>query len=109
MEARESFVDEIETALYWITHLNDVEFGEDGGAGRDKQRMPNSDRGKVQVIHMPATRDGGAVTRQALRQLLRRLERSGDFGAQTERDIQEVSETLQEKMDELPAIDWVTE
>jgi putative ATP-dependent endonuclease of OLD family len=105
----ESFVDDIETALYWISHLNDVEFGEDGGAGLDKQRVHSSDRGKVQLIHVPATRDGGAVTRQALRQLLRRLERSGDFGADTKEKIQEVSETLQEKMDELPAIGWVTE
>jgi putative ATP-dependent endonuclease of the OLD family len=105
----ESFVDEIEAALYWINHLNEVKFGEDGGAGLDKQRVHNSDRGKVQLIHVPATRDGGAVTRQALRQLLRRLERSGDFGAEAEQGIQEVSEALQEKMDELPAIEWVTQ
>ncbi|KAF0118610.1 MAG: hypothetical protein FD149_565 [Rhodospirillaceae bacterium] len=101
----ESFVDEVETALYWITSLNGVEFGEDGGAGLDKQRVQNSDRGKVQLIHMPATRDGDAVTRQALR----RLERSGDFGVETERDIQEISETLQKKIDEVPAIKWVAE
>jgi putative ATP-dependent endonuclease of the OLD family len=105
----ESFVDEIETALYWIAHLKEVAFGEDGGAGLDKQRVHNSDRGKVQLIHVPATRDGGAVTRQALRQLLRRLERSGDFGAATEHDIQKVSESLQEKVDDLPAIEWVTQ
>jgi putative ATP-dependent endonuclease of OLD family len=105
----ESFVDEIETALYWITHLNEVDFGEEGGAGLDKQRVRSSDRNKVQLIHVPATRDGGAVTRQALRQLLRRLERSGDFGLETEQDIQQISETLQEKIDELPAIEWVTQ
>lgn len=105
----ESFVDEIETSLFWISHLNEVEFGEEDGAGLDKQRVHNSDRGKVQLIHVPATRDSGAVTRHALRQLLRRLERSGNFGAETEREIQEVSETLQEKMDELPAIEWVTQ
>ena len=105
----DSFIDEIETALYWVTHLNEIEFGDDGGAGLDKQHVPNSDRGKVQLIHMPATRDGGAVTRQALRQLLRRLERSGDFAAETEQNIQEISETLQEKIEELPAIEWVTQ
>ena len=105
----ESFVDEIETALYWISHLNEVAFGEDGGAGLDKQRIHNSDRGKVQLIHVPATRDGGTVARQALRQLLRRLERSGDFSTETVRDIQKVSETLQEKIEALPAIGWVTE
>jgi putative ATP-dependent endonuclease of the OLD family len=103
----ESFVDEIETALFWISHLDEVEFGEEWGAGLDKQRVHPSDRGKLQLVHVPATRDGGAVTRQALRQLLRRLERSGDF-ADSEEDIQKVSERLQEKMDELPAVTWVT-
>jgi hypothetical protein len=42
--------------------LNEVEFGEDGGAGLDKQRVHNSDGGKVQLIHVPATRNGVAVT-----------------------------------------------
>ena len=104
----ESFIDEIETAYYWISHLGELEFGEDAGAGLDKQRVQPSDRAKIQLIYVPATRDGGAVTRQALRALLRRLERSGDFGSQTEQDIQQVSEDLQKKIQELPAIDWIT-
>jgi putative ATP-dependent endonuclease of OLD family len=105
----ESFVDEIETALYWIMTLGNVAFGDDGGAGLDKQRVSNSDRNKIQLVYVPATRDGVAVTRQALRQLLRRIERSGDFGDDTEEDVQEISESLQEKIDELPALKWVTE
>jgi|GEM_PF-66167 len=105
----ESFVDDIETAYYWISHLGDVDFGEDAGAGLDKQRVQASDRAKIQIIYVPATRDGGAITRQALRALLRRLERSGDFGPETEQDIQQVSEDLQEKVEELPAIGWITE
>jgi putative ATP-dependent endonuclease of the OLD family len=105
----ESFVDEIETSLYWISTLDEVGFGESGGAGLDKQRVSNADRGKIQLVYVPATRDGMAVTRQALRQLLRRVERSGDFGGETEKEIQEVSKSLQTKMDELPALKWVTE
>jgi putative ATP-dependent endonuclease of OLD family len=105
----ESFVDDIETSLYWISRLDDVEFGEDAGAGLDKQRVQASDRSKVQLIYVPATRDGSAVTRQALRQLLRRLERSGDFGSDREDEVREVSETLQTKIDELPAFEWITE
>src|SRR6266478_6625034 len=35
----ESFVDEVDSALYWISHLNNVEFGEDAGAGLDKQHV----------------------------------------------------------------------
>jgi putative ATP-dependent endonuclease of the OLD family len=105
----ESFVDEIEAALYWVSTLDEVEFGDAGGAGLDKQRVSYSDRGKIQLVYIPATRDGVAVTRQALRQLLRRVERSGDFGDETEKDIQEISESLQEKMDELPALHWVAE
>lgn len=104
----ESFVDEIDVALFWISHLGDVDFGEDGTAGLDKQHVHNSDRGKVQLVYVPATRDGGAVTRNALRQLVRRLERSGDFDAETEDGIRQISQALQEKIDELPAIKWVT-
>lgn len=105
----ESYVDDIETAYYWVSHLNEVDFGEDTGAGLDKQRVQSSDRGKIQLIYVPATRDGAAVTRQALRSLLRRLERSGDFGTETEEDIQQVSEDLQEKVESLPAVGWITE
>lgn len=105
----ESFIDEIETAMYWVTHLGDVEFGQEGGVTLDKQPLLHSDRGKIQLVHVPATRDGGAVTRQALRQLLRRVERSGDFGHETAEDIQGISDSLQEKIDDLPAIAWVTE
>ena len=105
----ESFVDDIETAYYWVSHLDEVEFGEDTGAGLDKQRVQASDRGKIQLIYVPATRDGSAVTRQALHSLLRRLERSGDFGTETEENIQEVSEALQRKVEELPAVGWITD
>ncbi len=105
----ESFVDDIETIHYWVSHLDDVDFGEDTGAGLDKRRVQGSDRGKIQLVYVPATRDGAAVTRQALRSVLRRLERSGDFGTGTEEDIQQVSEDLQEKVEELPAVKWITE
>lgn len=104
----ESFIDDIETNVYWISHLDDVEFGEEDGASLDKERAQATDRAKVQLIYVPATRDGGAVTRQALRQLLRRLERSGDFGTDNEDEVRKVSDQLQEKMSGLPAIDWVT-
>jgi len=105
----ESLLDEIDSSLYWVTNLGEVAFGDEGGAGLDKQRVHYLDRGKIQLIYVPATRDGAAVTRQALRQLLRRLERSGDFGDKVEGDIQKVSEDLQKKLDELPAISWVTQ
>ena len=105
----ESFIDEIDAALYWISHLDDVEFGEAEGAGLDKQPAHNSDRGKVQLVYVPATRDGIAVTRQALRQLLRRLERSGDFGPDAEKDVHDLSQELQEHVDGLPAVEWITQ
>lgn len=105
----ESYVDEIDAALYWVSHLDKVEFGEEGGAALDKQPVHNSDRGKVQLIYVPATRDGVAVTRQALRQLLRRLERSGDFGPETEDEVQDLSQKLQDHVEALPAVEWITE
>lgn len=105
----ESYSDDIETSLYWISHLNEVEFGEEGVARLDKQPVHSTDRGKIQLVYIPATRDGNAVTRQALRQLLIRLEKSGDFGTDTEEEIQEISDSLQENIDALPAIIWITE
>jgi putative ATP-dependent endonuclease of the OLD family len=106
-ERNESFVDEVETALYWVSTLEAVAFGDDGLAGLDKQPLSGSDRNKIQLVHVPATRDGVAVTRHALRQLLRRLERSGDFGDDTEESIQEISQELQEEIDDLAAVKWV--
>ncbi|WP_316167513.1 MULTISPECIES: ATP-dependent nuclease [unclassified Bradyrhizobium] len=105
----ESFVDEIDVTLYWVMTLSDVAFGDEGGAGLDKQKVSSADRTKIQLVYVPATRNGAAVTRQALRQLLRRIERSGDFGNETEEDVQEISEDLQETIDALPALQWVTE
>jgi putative ATP-dependent endonuclease of OLD family len=105
----ESFIDEIEANLYWVSHLDDVEFGEVEGVGLDKQLVHSSDRGKIQLVYVPATRDGIAVTRQALRQLLRRLERSGDFGAEAEKEVQDLSEDLQGHVEGLPAVEWITD
>lgn len=39
----ESLEDDVETALYWVTHLGDVAFGDSDGAGLDKQRVGNAD------------------------------------------------------------------
>lgn len=63
----------------------------------------------MQLIHVPATRDGSAVTRQALRQLLKRLERSGDFAEETRTDIHTANATLQDLIEGLPALEWVSE
>ncbi len=105
----ESYADDIETQLYWVSHLDEVEFGEEGGAHLDKQRVQPSARNKIQLFYVPATRDSGAVSRQALKQILSRLERSGDFGVRPEADIQAISHDLQEKVDELEAVKWITE
>ncbi len=105
----ESFVDDIESTNYWISHLDDVDFGEDAGGGLDKQRVHATDRGKIQLIYVPATRDSTAVTRRVLRSLLSRLERSGDFGTKTESEIQQISENLQNKISDLTSVDWITE
>lgn len=105
----ESYVDEIDTKLYWISNLNDdIGFGDEGGASLDKQVVLASDRNKIRLIYIPATRDGNAVTKHALRNMLRRLERSGDFGARAEKKLQDASKELQETLDRLPAIKWIT-
>lgn len=105
----ESYEDEIDEKVYWVSTLDEnIEFGEEGGAGLDKQPVQGSDRSKIRLVYVPATRDGNAVTRQAMRNLLRRLERSGDFGPDAEKSLQSASSTLQATLDGLPAVDWIT-
>lgn len=103
----ESLANEIEVKYYWIKTLKDVEFGEDGEAMLDKRELLPMDRSRIQLVHFPATRDGAAVTKQALRQLLDRLERSGNFDGDTEKKFMEVSNNVQDELDALPAIGWI--
>jgi putative ATP-dependent endonuclease of OLD family len=99
-------VDEIESKAYWVTTLDDVPFGE--GKSPYKIDVNNVDRNRIRLVHIPATRNGEAVTKEALSRLLTRLELSGDFGKTTESEFKAASEEVQKKLDELPAIEWVT-
>jgi len=100
----EGYVDEIESANYWVKHLGDVEFGEDGENGLHKERVRGTDREKIRLIYVPATRDGSAVIRQVMRSLLVRLERSAVINEETERCIQKISDRLQKEVERLPAV-----
>jgi len=68
--------DDIEQSVYWITSLSDVPFGDDDIA---KIPLRANDRKRIQIRYLPATRDGAAITRSALRELLSWLEKFGDW------------------------------
>ena len=107
-QRRESYADDLETAVYWVTTMeSDVPFGEEDEASLDKRSTRG--RSPVRIVHIPATRDGAAVTRHALGQLLRRIEQSGDFGEVEEAAIRQISDDLQQEVSDLPAVEWVTQ
>ncbi len=68
--------DDINSKIYWITTLDPVPFGE-----RDIAKLPfsNADRRRIEMRYLPATRDGNAILKLALRELLAWLEKFGDW------------------------------
>jgi putative ATP-dependent endonuclease of OLD family len=97
--------DDISTRVYWITSLSDVPFGE-----RDISKVPFSagDRKRFSVRYLPATRDGAAIIRQALRELLAWLEKYGDWSGGRE-PMASQWQDLQNLFDSMPAIEAVTQ
>lgn len=96
--------DDISSRLYWITSLAEVPFGERDIA---KINLSSGDRKRFSIRYLPATRDGNAIVRQALKELLAWLERFGDWSAGRE-SMSKQWQQLQELFDEMPAIDAVT-
>jgi putative ATP-dependent endonuclease of the OLD family len=97
--------DDLSSRLYWITTLDPVPFGE-----RDIAKVPfqPTDRRRIQVRYLPATRDSNAIIRQALRELLNWPERFGDWSGGREPMERQWNE-LQALFDNMPAIGFVTE
>ena len=96
--------DDINTKIYWITTLDDVPFGE-----RDIAKLPfsNADRRRIEMRYLPATRDGNAILKLALRELLTWLEKFGDWSGGQE-PMANQWDTLQAMFDAMPAISKVT-
>lgn len=96
--------DDINAKLYWITTLDPVPFGD-----RDIAKLPfsNADRRRFELRYLPATRDGNAILKLALRELLAWLEKFGDWsGGQA--SMAKQWDSLQSMFDAMPAISKVT-
>lgn len=96
--------DDISTRIYWITTLEPVPFGD-----KDIAKLPFSaaDRRRFEMRYLPATRDGNAILKLALRELLVWLEKFGDWSGGREPMAQQWAE-LQQIFDGMPAISKVT-
>jgi len=96
--------DDITTKIYWITTLDPVPFGD-----RDIAKLPfsNADRRRIEMRYLPATRDGNAILKLALRELLAWLEKFGDWSGGQE-PMAKQWDTLQGLFDDMPAISKVT-
>ncbi len=105
-EPKTTFEDEVEATVSWITSSEDIGFGEDSV---DRRAVTRRVHDLIQMRYIPATRDGGTVTRVALKQLLQRIERSADWDDDTRKESSRAAEALQERLRGTPAFSWFSE
>lgn len=101
----ESHEDDIEVKLYTVRTLNDVPFGPD-----DERKTPLRGRPTqfAELVYIPAHRDSLAVTRHALQNVLKRLERSADWSDETKTKSQKFAKELEDSLNGVEAIGTVT-
>ncbi|MBF0099244.1 MAG: AAA family ATPase, partial [Magnetococcales bacterium] len=100
----------VEEWMYWVNTLNEVPFGEESfGVDKHKQRMSPTERGFIQVHYVPATRDGAALTRNALGYMSNRLIKAIAWRENTKSTIQELSEKSQKIFSEEPGVAMVVQ
>ena len=97
--------DDISSQMFWITSLDEVPFGE-----RDIAKLPfsSNDRRRFQIRYLPATRDGNAILKLALREMLAWLERHGNWEGGRE-PMAKQWEAMQNLFDAMPAIKKISE
>ncbi len=98
------FRDEVESQLYWLKTEEDVDFGPESV---DKLAVSRAATDLIRMRYIPATRDGGAVTRVALAELLRRIERSADWDDNTRSESSAAATELENKLRSTPAFTWL--
>ncbi len=109
LEARylrsESYEDDIEVKLYTVRTLEEVPFGPD-----DERKTPL--RGKAiqfaELVYIPAHRDSLGVTRHALRNVLKRIERSAAWKDETKKQSQEFARELENSLNGEIAVATIT-
>jgi putative ATP-dependent endonuclease of OLD family len=101
----ESHEDDIEVKLYTVRTLDDVPFGPD-----DERKTPLRGRPTqfAELVYIPAHRDSLAVTRHALMNVLKRLERSADWSDETKDKSQAFAKELEDSLNGVEAIGTVT-
>lgn len=101
----ESYEDDIEIRLYTVRTLDNVPFGPD-----DERKTPL--RGKstqfAELVYIPAHRDSLGVTRHALKNVLRRIERSGNWEVDIRNKSQDFARKLEESLNAVKAIESTT-
>ena len=102
----ESYEDEIEIRLYTVRTLDEVPFGPN-----DERKIPV--RGKstqfAELVYIPAHRDTLGVTRHALKNVLKRIERSAEWDDATRNQSQEFAKQLESSLNSIPAIGTITQ
>jgi len=102
-ESKTSFEDEVDTEICWITSSDYIGFSEQSLDRRPAARRVHD---LIQMRYIPANRDGGTVTRVALKQLLQRIERSADWDDDTRKESSTAADSLQTKLRDTPAFSW---
>jgi putative ATP-dependent endonuclease of OLD family len=102
----ESHEDDIEVKLYTVRTLDDVPFGPD-----DERKIPLRGRPTqfAELVYIPAHRDSLAVTRHALMNVLKRLERSADWSDETKSKSRAFAKELEDSLNGVDAIGTVTQ
>ena len=102
----ESYEEDIEVKLYTVRTLDDVPFGPD-----DERKTPLRGRPTqfAELVYIPAHRDSLAVTRHALKNVLKRIERSADWDDATKNQSQEFAKELENSLNAVAAISATTQ
>lgn len=100
----ESYEDDIDVKLYIVRTLEDVPFGPE-----DERKTPLRGRPTqfAELVYIPAHRDSLGVTRHALKNLLKRIERSTDWDEATRTRSQDFAKELEASLNAVTAISSV--
>lgn len=99
------YEDEVQSKIYWVTTSEEVEFGE----GKDfKFPVSSHDRKHIKLRYIPAFRDSKATLKNEVKALTKILEDYTNVSASHQKEIETISESLSDKIQNLEAIKTTT-
>lgn len=99
------YEDEVQSKIYWVTTSEEVEFGE----GKDfKSPVTSYDRKHIKLRYIPAFRDSKATLKNEVKALTKILEDYTDVSASHQKQIETISESLSDEIQNLEAIKTTT-